>query len=328
MSLTLGKFFRLQHCATSDDRFVIVALDHRQNLKRALNPVASGSITYRQLASFKQHVTTVLAPLATGILLDPEYGVAPAITAGAITPGTGLLVAVEATGYTGEPTARESGILPGWSVAKIARLGAAGVKLLVYYHPDAPNAPAQEVLVDEVAAACREHDIPFFLEPLSFSLDPVVKRLPPAEKRQVVVETARRLTPLGIDVLKAEFPVDFPLEASEGPDEAAWLAACQELSQASVVPWVLLSAGVTFAQFEQQTIIACQAGASGVLVGRAVWQEATALGDADRDYFLRTTATERLARLTAICTQYGRPWTDFHPDPAAGIDETWYKNYA
>jgi tagatose-1,6-bisphosphate aldolase len=44
------------------------------------------------------------------------------------------------------------------------------VKLLVYYHPDAPNADEQERLVADVAAACQAADIAVFLEPLSFSL--------------------------------------------------------------------------------------------------------------------------------------------------------------
>src|SRR5690606_11666550 len=155
---------------------------------------------------------------------------------------SGLVVAVEETGYTGEPTARKSQVLPGWSVEKIARMRAAAVKLLVYYHPEAPNAAEQEALVREVGEACARHDIPFFLEPLSYALGGSPGKLTAAEKRAVVVETARRLTPLGVDVLKAEFPGDSKAE----PDEAVWAEACRELSAASQVPWVLLSAGVTF----------------------------------------------------------------------------------
>ena len=43
------------------------------------------------------------------------------------------------------------------------------------------------------------------LEPLSYSLDEN-KKLTSEEKRYVVVETAKRLTPLDMDILKAEFP--------------------------------------------------------------------------------------------------------------------------
>ena len=45
-------------------------------------------------------------------------------------------------------------------------MGASAVKLLIYYHPDASNVADQECLVADVAAACREHDLPLVLEPL------------------------------------------------------------------------------------------------------------------------------------------------------------------
>ena len=305
------------------------ALDHRGNLQRALSPDDPQSVTYEQMVSFKLEVTAAMSPVSSGILLDPQYGAGQAVAANAIAPGCGLLVAVEKTGYTGNPAARESQILPGWSVEKIARMGADGVKLLIYYHPDAPNATDQEELVAEVGELCRQYDMPFFLEPLSFSLDPDVKKLASAEKRAVVTETARRLTPFGVDVLKAEFPINI----ADEDDEALWAEACAEVSKASVCPWIILSAGVTFEEFERQTSVACRSGASGVLVGRAVWAEAAALpGAADlvglaRQEFLRISGVERMNRLTEVIEEHGRPWTDFHPDLSSSVSEEWYKIY-
>jgi tagatose 1,6-diphosphate aldolase len=320
---TIGKVRRLQQCATPGGQLVMFALDHRGNLQRALSPDDPQSVTYEQMVSFKVEVTAAMSPVASGILLDPQYGAAQSIAAGAIDNGCGLLVAVERTGYTGDPTARESRILPGWSVEKICRMGADGVKLLIYYHPDAPNAVEQEELVVEVGELCRQYDMPFFLEPLSFSLDPAVKKLATADKRIVVTETARRLTPLGVDVLKAEFPINIDDEK----DESVWAEACAGVSEASLCPWVILSAGVTFEEFERQTFVACRNGSSGVLVGRAVWAEAADLVGAARQEFLQTIAVERMNRLTEAIEEYGRPWTDFHPDLARAVSEEWYKNY-
>ena len=65
------------------------------------------------------------------------------------------------------------------------------------------------------------------LEPLSYSLDEN-KKLSSEEKRYVVVETAKRLTPLGVDILKAEFPLD----ATE-TDQKIWAEACADISAAS-----------------------------------------------------------------------------------------------
>lgn len=323
MDLTIGKLRRMQHCATSDGFFVIMALDHRNNLRRALNPANPDTVGYGDMVSFKSEVVRALAPASSAVLLDPEFGAAQSVAAGALPGHTGLIVAVEATGYTEEPTARRSEVLSGWSVEKIARMGGSAVKLLLYYHPDARNAAQQEALVDEVAAACRAHDMPLFLEPLSFASVPGTKRLPSAEKRAVVIETARRFTGRGIDVLKAEFPLD----VAEQPDEGLWEAACRELDEASLTPWVLLSAGVSFDVFARQTEIACRSGASGVMAGRAVWQEAVALTGDDRADFLHKTAVDRMVELSDIIAEYGTPFTRYYrPSELAG-GETWYTDY-
>ena len=116
-----------------------------------------------------------------------------------------------------------SRVLPGWSVEQAKRLGASAAKLLVYYHPDAANAADQERFVADVAAQCRAADFALFVEPLGF--DPVTGgKLAGEARRRCVIETARRLTALGPDILKAEFPYDVSVT-----DEGAWADACAEL---------------------------------------------------------------------------------------------------
>jgi tagatose-1,6-bisphosphate aldolase len=156
------------------------------------------------------------------------------------------------------------------------------------------------------------------LEPLSYSLDES-KKLSSDEKRYVVVETARRLTPLQVDVLKAEFPLD-----ANDMDESRWLDACREISSACVAPWILLSAAVEYETFLRQVTVACTAGASGIAVGRAVWKEAVTLTGSERQIFLRRTALHRLARLTSLCHALARPFTEFY-QAEASFD--WYKKY-
>jgi tagatose-1,6-bisphosphate aldolase len=158
------------------------------------------------------------------------------------------------------------------------------------------------------------------LEPLSYPLDPNQKKLASDEKRYVVIETARKLTSLGVDLLKAEFPLD-----TANADESAWAQACAEVSAASVVPWILLSAAVDFEVFLRQVSVACHAGASGIAVGRAVWKEAVTMSPEERTVFLQTIARERLSRLTALCTALAKPWDDFYP--TLQIDEHWYARY-
>jgi len=322
MKLSIGKIRGLQQCASQHGTFTCLALDHRQNLRRALNPQDPTSVPDSALTDFKLEVTAALAGEATAVLMDPEYSAAQAVAAGVIPKNAGLVVAVEATGYTGDPTARQSRILPDWSVAKAKRMGASMIKLLVYYHPDSPTASEIEEFTQWVAEDCKLNDLGIMLEPLSYPLDPKEAKLSSEEKRYVVVETARRLSPLGVDLLKAEFPLD-----TANTDESDWSIACTEVSSASVIPWILLSAAVDFEIYLRQVVAACDAGASGIAVGRAVWKEAVTMNCKERAQFLQTTAKERLSRLTALCSEYAKPWQDFHPNLEQSVPEGWYVQY-
>lgn len=312
----------LDACASPRGIFGVLALDHRQNLRRQLRPHDPATVTFREMANFKRAVVRALAPGATGVLLDPEVGAAACIADGSLPKGVGLIVALEATGYEGGSTNRTSRILEGWSVSQTKRLGASAAKLLLYYNPAAANAAEQEELVAKVAADCRDADLALFLEPLTFSLTEG-ETLRGEARRRTIVETARRLTAIGGDILKVEFPYD-----SSVTDPGRWQDACAELDDGSAVPWVLLSGGVDGDTFLDQAKAACSAGASGVVAGRSVWSEATTLG-AGRTRFLATTARDRLRRLVDVVEASGRPWHARRnrllnaPLPKEG----WYRDY-
>lgn len=313
-TITIGKLRGLQQISSKRGTFTALALDHRQNLRKA-NPAFAEDA---ELSRFKLDVTKALAHRATAVLLDPEVSAAQAIAARAIPNNVGLVVAVESTGYTGDATARHAQVIPGWSVEKAKRMGASAIKLLVYYHPDSSTANEIEEFTSKIAEACLKHDLVLMLEPLSYSLDEN-KKLSSDEKRYVVVKTAKRLTSLNVDVLKAEFPLDL-----NEADETKWLDACQEISSASSVPWILLSAAVDYELFLRQVTVACNAGASGIAVGRAVWKEAVTMNDDERMKFLRTIAKYRLSRLTSLCHALAKPYTDFYQ---ANAPFDWYKTY-
>jgi len=311
--ISIGKLRGLQQISSSRGTFTALALDHRQNLRKA-NP---SFINNESLSRFKSDVVSSLAAYSTAVLLDPEVSAAQTI-AGSYLPGNvGLVVALESTGYTGEAIDRRSQIIPGWSVEKCKRMGASAIKLLVYYHPYAPSSSEIEDFVLMVAEECRKYDLAMMLEPLSYSLDDTT--LAVSNKKGIVIETARRLSALNIDLLKIEFPMD-----RSDMDESHWLAACREVSAVSATPWILLSAAVDYETYLKQVVTACNAGASGIAVGRAVWQEAVTMGIAERNAFLRTIAAERLTRLTALCTALAKPFTDYYE---TRVTFDWYKSY-
>ena len=321
--MRIGTLRGLDACASDAGTFSVLALDHRNNLRQILGRGDPDSVSYDQLVETKRAIVRAVAHAASGVLLDPEVGAAQAIADRSLPRGAGLIVAVEATGYLGPSEARVSQVLPGWSVAQIKRMGADAVKLLLYYHPDAANAADQERLLMAIAEDCANADIPLFLEPLSFPIDSSVPRLTGEARREVVVRTARRLTALGGDILKSEFPYDASVT-----DRSRWQEACEEIEAASSVPWVILSAGVDDATFERQTETACQAGASGVVVGRSVWGDGAALSGDARAAWLMAEGAARMRRLVDLVDRYGKPWRERsplmeQPDPV----EDWYLDY-
>jgi tagatose-1,6-bisphosphate aldolase len=312
--ISIGKLRGLQQISSERGTFTALALDHRQNLRKA-NPAF---VNDEELSRFKIDVTSALAKQATAVLLDPEVSAAQAITQGVLPNHVGFVVAVESTGYTGDATARQAQIIPGWSVEKAKRMGASAIKLLVYYHPDSSTASEIEDFTAKIAEDCAKHDLVLMLEPLSYSLDES-KKLSSDEKRYVVVETARKLTLPGVDILKAEFPLDV-----NDIDESKWMDACREISSASTAPWILLSAAVDYETFLRQVMVACHAGASGIAVGRAVWKEAVNMKGDERMEFLQTTARHRISRLTSLCHALAKPYTDFY---TAEAPFDWYQTY-
>jgi tagatose 1,6-diphosphate aldolase len=324
-TLSPGKIRALQTTATPDGIFAILAIDHRDSLRVLLNRHQPDAISAATLTALKLDIIRHIAPLASAVMVDPEYSAAQAIVAAALPGRVGFLCAAEAQGYLGDPRAKQNTLLAGWSVAKAKRLGAGGIKLLMLYHPDAGEVTArQEELVQAVVADCAREEIPLFLEPLIYPLDPAMSPKSAefaAQRRRIVVETARRLGTLGPDILKLQFPLD----ATHHADPALWVDACAELHEAAARPWALLSGGDPFDTFKAQLQVACQAGCSGFMVGRALWGDAITGSPAERTQRLQTTVRPRFTELVDIAASFGQGWPAYYPPPA--IDETWFRRY-
>jgi len=330
MNLSIGKLRGLQQVADDNGFLTICAIDHRGALQRAMNEQNPDAVTYQDMIDFKLDLCRAVAPYASAVLLDPVYGAAQAIAAGILPGHIGLLVSLEKTGYSGEKTARITELLPDWSVKKVKRMGASAVKLLVYFRPDLKEIASRQLdLIAEVADQCIKEDIPLLVEPVSYPVEEVGVSAPKFAdmKSELVIETARQITSLPIDVLKAEFPADIEF----GQDEKKLLQLCQELDRASRLPWVLLSAGADFKTFSKQVEIACKAGASGFLAGRALWQEGVQIhSKEERMNFFKSTAAPRLKELAEMVNKYGKPWyTKMGSDKGdfEAATEGWYEQY-
>ncbi|HET7088824.1 MAG TPA: tagatose 1,6-diphosphate aldolase [Anaerolineae bacterium] len=329
-TLTVGKVRGLQQIADTHGIFAMCAMDHRGSMQRLINKATPDQVTYDTLVEYKRDLTEALAPESTAVLLDPIYGAAHAIASGALPGDVGLLVSLEETGYEHDAQGRVTTLLPDWSVEKIKRMGASAVKVLLYYRPDlSENAARQREVTRRVAEDCIRADIAFLLEPIAYPISGAEEypELFAARKPALVADSARDLTPLGVDVLKAEFPADTRYMKDEGVQRAA----CELLHVSSQSPWILLSAGVTFDEFARQVKIACQAGASGFLGGRAIWEEAMHMPDTrERRQWLVTVGADRMRRLHDIAGEYGCPWWEKWGDSIAALTDIrpdWYRRY-
>jgi len=330
MMPSIGKIRGLQQISTPDGIFVVCAMDHRGSLKAMINEDEPQEVGYSEVIERKLELCAALAPHSSAVLLDPEYGAAQCIAGGVLPSKTGLLVSAEATGYETLPQGRVTTTLKGWSVEKIKRMGGSAVKILVYYRPDLHNVAQKQLkTISALAKECKEHDIPFLVEPITYATGKENPDSPEYADRKpdLVIESARQITALPIDVLKAEFPANMKYES----DNAKLLELCQQLDTASKIPWVILSAGVDYDTFRKQVDIACRAGASGFLGGRAIWQDALKIKNKKkRAKFLSTTVADRLKELAEIAAKHAVPWyrkLGIKANDLADIKENWYRSY-
>ena len=304
---TPGKIRGLTQASNDRGVFTIFAMDHRDSMRVIIDPEQPDDVPAELLTETKLEFVRAMTSSASAVLLDPEYSAVEAVETRALGGDTALICAIEAQGYLGDPSSRTTTLLDGWSVKKAKQLGASGVKLLLLYRPGSPVAAKQEELVRDVVASCAEHDLPLFLEPVSYELgiaeSPGTAQFG-SDRRAVVCDSARRLGALGPDVLKVQFPAD----TTHTVDHLEWKDACEELNEASPVPWALLSAGDPIDSFLEQVRIACEAGASGFLVGRSLWSDAVRASGAERQMLINSFVRPKFEQLKDIASSAGSDW--------------------
>jgi len=143
-------------------------------------------------------------------------------------------------------------------------------------------------MVEEFVDLCRAAGLLSIIEPVAKGRTDGR----PSDVEAGVVAAARELGSLGADLYKAEVPFK-----GKG-DQDLVRRGCADITQAVNGPWVVLSSGVPQDAFPEAVQLAMGEGASGFLAGRAVW--ASCIGAADVEHELRTSAVQRLQRLSAV----------------------------
>jgi tagatose 1,6-diphosphate aldolase len=324
VKISKGKFDGIQACANAHGVIAAAAMDQRGSLKKSIGKAMGHDASDADLTQFKVSVTKVLTPHSTAILMDPEYGL-PALPARA--PGTGVLLAYEKTGYDANQKGRLPDVLTDWSVLRLKEAGADAIKILLYYNPfDTEQINrVKHSFIERVGAECRAVDIPFFLEPLAYDDAYDEKGLEFAKLKPKYVEAYMKefsRDRYGVDVLKVEVPVNMKYvqgascfaggEAAYTRDGAMHLF--KQASDAATKPFIYLSAGVTDEVFRETIQFAGEARASfsGVLCGRATWQDGIpvfgAKGVAALEDWLSDRGVKNIEALNGVIEKYAKPW--------------------
>ena len=166
-------------------------------------------------------------------------------------------------------------------------MGADGIKLLIYYDVDEPEDinDVKKDLVQQVGQETVEENIPFLLEILTYDdqIGDEKGRSYAKVRPHKVIEAMKAFSDekYNVDVLKVETPVNmnyvegFAEDYVFSKDEAA--SYFKEQDNATSVPYIYLSGGLTSQQFKDTLVFAHESGAhfNGVLCGRATWQGGT-----------------------------------------------------
>ena len=302
-----------------------LAIDQRGALKGLLAAAAGGGEFANDiLVDFKKVISSELTPYASSILLDAEYGVTASELRHA---DCGFIAAYEKTEYDASTPGRLPDLLPIWSAKRIKELGADAVKILLYY--DVDDKPEindiKHALVERIGSECIAEDIPYFVEILTYDASDmdVTSREYASLKPHKVNGAMREFSKprYNADVLKVEVPVNMNFVedyTSEEPvytaDEAR--AYFKEQSEATHLPFIYLSAGVSAKLFQETLVFSKESGSTfnGVLCGRATWKDAVAIfakeGEEAAKAWLADQGRRNVEELNDVLVTKANPWTE------------------
>lgn len=323
LQLTAGKKAAMDRLSTKDGIIGALAIDQRGAMKKMMTALGVDA-TATQIEEFKSLVSEELTPFSSSILLDPEYGLPAAKVRD---EHAGLLLAYEKTGYDASTPGRMPDLLEEWSVLSLKEQGADAIKFLLYYDVDEDPAinHKKQIFIERLGSECIGEDLPFYLELLSYdatnadNASAEFAKVKPRKVNEMMKEFSK--PKYKVDVLKVEVPVNMNFvegftdgEVVHTREEA--LQFFKEQTEATHLPFIFLSAGVSAQLFQDTLVFAKEAGSTfnGVLCGRATWKNGVApfieSGEAAAREWLKTEGKENIESLNRVVAETASSWHD------------------
>ncbi|MDN6640507.1 MAG: tagatose 1,6-diphosphate aldolase [Tetragenococcus sp.] len=326
-----GKFDRLRQLSNASGTFSALAIDQRGSLESMVqSSMPEGVYTGEYAKEFKRLVSKELTPYISAILLDKKLGIS-AISAKSDT--CGLILSYEKAGSEVFSTpGKIPEILLNESCKRMVDFGADALKVLVYYNPDDDFdvLDKKHAFLERLGNEARAAEIPIFVEPLVYDntvTDQGTKEFAKLKAKKVKATVAEfSKSKYQIDVLKIELPFNYKyVESFVEKENSTVLYTKEEVKQDLIqigelasCPIIYLSAGVPTDVFRKELNLVNNSGAkySGVLCGRATWQDGVSIysteGAAALTEWLQTTGKQNVQELNKLLGHGATPWYDIY----------------
>ena len=273
-------------------KMLIVAIDQRNSMRAILgsDKETRAQISNDTLGLIKSDIVKYLGNQASAVLLDPVCALPEVIDEWIIARDVALVVGIDKSGWEKDKTTplRRSRIIDGMSPSAIRKLGGSAAKLLVYMRPDWKDGDKYALtLISDTIEEYAKEELLLVIEILPYRLPGENEKEYEVRKPELIIEAAKSAAEVGAKVLKLPFP---------GSAEAC--AKVSEVTNNAL--WSLLSAGVDHNEFKRQLKISLKGGATGAIVGRALWKDCISLDHDITRARLEKVAVPRLNELKNI----------------------------
>lgn len=323
MKVSKEKFENLKKLSNEDGVIGALAIDQRGSMEKMMEAANPDKNSVEGISAYKALVAKKLTPFASSILLDPIYG-KDAIKE--TDENAGLIASYEVTGYEDGDDERLPRLIKGQSALRLKEAGANAIKVLLYYNPDDKEETndKKKAWVERVGYECEALGLPYFLEILTYDNEYEDTKGPEFAKvrPQKVIDSTRVFSDprYRVDVLKLEAPINMNYLEGYGEKDPVYtkeeaLKYLKDQSDATDLPFIYLSGGVSASLFQDLCRLAKEAGAkfNGVLCGRATWRDSVDIYGKSEDEaakWLDETGKDNIESLNAVLKETAEPVFD------------------